>query len=238
MNRGTVTAADLYRMIGSGFNTSNGLGYRTATFEIYGSALRNALEVGIEQLRINDEYLVQCSGMRYKFDSKLQSPPKVFSIMINGEALDDTKKYSCTSNEFVIGFLEYLGVPFENVQFYEETEFMILSAVLSQMESIYPVVDSRVYNDKINSCREINQNSSFLSIYPNPATDYVFIDSSFENHGYVSLQISDQMGKVIFQNNNWEQKEALDLTRFSSGVYFLAVKSNYAIHTKRLTIAK
>jgi 5'-nucleotidase len=61
--QGPITGADVFRMVGYGFNTDNGLGYRIATFTMTGAALMMGLEFGLSEIEQSDEFFVQASGM-------------------------------------------------------------------------------------------------------------------------------------------------------------------------------
>ncbi|MDP3684690.1 MAG: 5'-nucleotidase C-terminal domain-containing protein, partial [Ignavibacteria bacterium] len=57
--KGPIVAADVFRMIGYGFNEINGLGYRLATFKIIGSELWKGFEICLATAEYNDEMLPQ-----------------------------------------------------------------------------------------------------------------------------------------------------------------------------------
>ena len=72
------------------------------------------------------------------------------------------------------------------------------------------------------------QNNFKLS--PNPAGEYCNFSLIVENGGVFSLKIIDMSGRVVQYSNKTIQKGynefEIDLTKFSSGVYFLKVESN------------
>jgi 2',3'-cyclic-nucleotide 2'-phosphodiesterase (5'-nucleotidase family) len=107
---GPLVPADLFRVVGYGFNTDNGLGYRFATFDIAGAALAAGLEIGVSDLSA-DEFLIQVSGMRYSYDPALPTPGRITGVLVNGVPLDPGRVYSVAANEFVPMFLEPSGFP-------------------------------------------------------------------------------------------------------------------------------
>ncbi|HTY38281.1 MAG TPA: 5'-nucleotidase C-terminal domain-containing protein, partial [Bacteroidota bacterium] len=79
--KGPLVASDFFRVVGYGFNTDNGLGYRLATFKMTGSGLVAGLEYGVSDFDQNyDEFLVQSAGIKYSYDPTLQSFGRVTSV--------------------------------------------------------------------------------------------------------------------------------------------------------------
>lgn len=63
-------------------------------------------------------------------------------------------------------------------------------------------------------------NNTETSIYPNPTTDYININSSEKNN---TIKITDLTGKVIFNGINTNK---IDVTHLTKGVYIIHVKTN------------
>ncbi len=64
-----------------------------------------------------------------------------------------------------------------------------------------------------------------LSIYPNPFTNDVFIkiNSSVENVKSWNLQITDVLGRILYTMPSLNNSNEIDLSKISSGVYFITV---------------
>lgn len=238
LHKGPITTADLFRMIGYGFNTANGLGYRTGTFEVSGLGLATALEFGMEYMQLHDEYLIQCSGMSYVYDYKLDSSPKVFQIIIGDKPLEYEKMYSCTANEFTISFLGFLGIPIENVEMFDETEFMLVSAMVSGKEEISPLVDGRVQNSKFTNVKPNIKSDSKVSLYPNPAKESLNI--AFDEEEIVKIIIFDLFGKEVLRRNvNGEAfNQNIILSEIPNGLYICNIVTKAGAYQERLIIAK
>ncbi|WP_312556405.1 T9SS type A sorting domain-containing protein [Empedobacter brevis] len=68
---------------------------------------------------------------------------------------------------------------------------------------------------------ELNEyNNTETSIYPNPTTDYININSSEKNN---TIKITDLTGKVIFNGINTNK---INVTHLTKGVYIIHVKTN------------
>lgn len=69
-----------------------------------------------------------------------------------------------------------------------------------------------------------NQNSS-ISIYPNPAKNFIKINNTGSNTSS-SIVISSVNGKIWYKNDNAENINTIDLSNFSNGIYFMQIKLN------------
>jgi 5'-nucleotidase/UDP-sugar diphosphatase len=171
---GPIVAADAFRVVGYGYNTVNGLGYRLVTFEIAGAALYAGLEFGLSNIEQDDEFLVQVSGMKYSYRPTLPAFARVTSVEVGGAPLDLQAMYTVTANEFVPMFLNLLGIPYANAHVCgDTTEFSALAGYIQQLGTLTPQVEGRVFvpptgivsphnSNEIASTYELSQN------YPNP----------------------------------------------------------------------
>lgn len=79
-----------------------------------------------------------------------------------------------------------------------------------------------------------NANSNGLNIYPNPATDILYVD----NLSGISIdvfEISDMAGRIIY-SGNLNNGNSIDLSQIEAGNYLLKVISGEKIITNKLTI--
>jgi 5'-nucleotidase / UDP-sugar diphosphatase len=144
---GPIVSADAFRVVGYGFNTVNGLGYRIATFTMTGTALLSGLEYGLSGIEADDEFLIQASGLTYVYNSGLPPLGRLVSAKVNGVPVDPSATYSVTANEFAPMFLTQLGIPFSNLHVSNDTtEFQVLAGYCAQLGSITPGVEGRVVN--------------------------------------------------------------------------------------------
>jgi hypothetical protein len=63
-----------------------------------------------------------------------------------------------------------------------------------------------------------------LSVYPNPSTNNITIQSSTE---LGSITIYNSLGEIVFQLKSKNTNEQIDLSKFSSGVYTIEVQGKY-----------
>jgi len=73
-----------------------------------------------------------------------------------------------------------------------------------------------------------------ISVYPNPTNNLLNINLNHLANKVVSIKLSDVTGRVISTRTNPSNIVQFDLTNESAGVYFITVKSNNAILTKKV----
>jgi 5'-nucleotidase len=145
---GTFTTGDLFRANGYGFNMTNTLGFQLATFDLTGMDILTGVTFGLSEIEMNDEFLIQVSGMEYTYDGTKPAEERLVSVKINGMPIDPTATYSVTANEMVLGILAFIGIVPANVSILTgATEFEALSLyVISQNNFIQPKTLGRVLN--------------------------------------------------------------------------------------------
>jgi hypothetical protein len=72
------------------------------------------------------------------------------------------------------------------------------------------------------------------SLYPNPATDVVNIETNFE---IKSIKVVNYVGQVVFNQNVNQNDFQINTSNYGSGMYFVQIENNEGVViTKRLTI--
>lgn len=87
---------------------------------------------------------------------------------------------------------------------------------------------------------EINDNITDFTVYPNPATDNVFVSGILTEKSDVKIAIVNAVGQTVIEKNyaqlNNEFNAAISLESLSSGMYFVTVSANNSKKTERLVI--
>ena len=145
---GTFTLGDLFRVNGYGFNLTNTLGFQLATFDLTGMDILTGLTFGLSEIEMNDEFLIQVSGMEYTYDGTKPAEERLVSVKIGGIPIDPTALYSVTANEMVLGILDFIGIVPANVVILEgTTEFEALSNYTITLQNVLtPSTSGRVSN--------------------------------------------------------------------------------------------
>ena len=77
--------------------------------------------------------------------------------------------------------------------------------------------------------------STQVKVYPNPANQRMFIESSKE--GKANVQLINILGEVVLEESiQLNQVQTLDLNQYQNGVYFLKVRSDNQINTFKINI--
>ncbi len=155
---GTFTAGDIFRVNGYGFNTENTLGFQLVTFDFTGMDILTGLEFGLSEIEMNDEFMLQVSGLEYAYDGTKPAGERLVNVKINGLPIDPQKVYSVTANEMVIGFLSYVGItPSEQQILIGVTEFQALADyIVAQNNFVVAKTLGRVLN--------VGDQTSFMGI--------------------------------------------------------------------------
>lgn len=74
-------------------------------------------------------------------------------------------------------------------------------------------------SNKSDSSNDTDYN--LLKVYPNPTTDFIYIDSNKKIEEVVVYNVSGQMFEMSYEN-----KDTLDFSNYSSGIYFVKVKTD------------
>ncbi|MBK7632056.1 MAG: 5'-nucleotidase C-terminal domain-containing protein [Ignavibacteriales bacterium] len=144
----TFTPGDLFRANGYGFNLVNTLGFQLATFDLTGMDILTGLAFGLSEIELNDEFLIQVSGMEYTYDGTKSAEERLVSVKINGIPIDPEATYSVTTNEMVLGILDYIGITPSNITILDGiTEFQALyQYVMTHDNFIQPKTLGRILN--------------------------------------------------------------------------------------------
>lgn len=92
--------------------------------------------------------------------------------------------------------------------------------------------------DCANSTVGINDaiNLPSFTIYPNPASEFITIETSEFNSG-TSIQIMDLTGKIIKSESLQSNTQQLDVSHLSKGLYFIKIQNNKGLYTvKKITV--
>jgi len=94
----------------------------------------------------------------------------------------------------------------------------------------------------IQDCTGIDENSkSDYTIYPNPANDFLVLETSNAKTEDLSLRIFNVLGETVFNKDIKYSSEStfkIDLSQMGEGVYFIRIASKTATEIKKIIIRK
>jgi Secretion system C-terminal sorting domain len=82
---------------------------------------------------------------------------------------------------------------------------------------------------------ERNENK-FVSIYPNPATNYIILTTHFNKNSIATIEIFNSFGQIVSAKIAKENTTKIDISSFASGVYFVKVITETEKHIEKLII--
>ena len=106
-----------------------------------------------------------------------------------------------------------------------------------QYKTVNIIVDSLIIND--NTVGIIEHTGSFsLSVYPNPANRFLFIeyDQQILNAKLSLKSVLNQKQNINYHLNNG--KAIVDLSNVANGIYLLSVVSEKGIATRKINVLK
>jgi hypothetical protein len=79
-------------------------------------------------------------------------------------------------------------------------------------------------------------NGGKISIYPNPATDNVFVKSDFT---ITNIEVLNYIGQTVYTRQNVSAKTVkVNVANLTTGVYFVKVTTVEGIKTVKITVTK
>lgn len=241
--KGPITPADVFRMIGYGFNTVNGLGYRIATFKITGAELWKGLETCVSQAELNDELLAQVSGMTYDFNVNKPAGERIIKVEIGGKPLDPLVSYTVTSNEFLVNAFPMFGITISDVNLLEDvTEFQVVVDYIMKKQTIVPDKSTIVTGLKDEKC-SIPAEYKLEQNFPNPFNPSTVISYQLPKDEFVKLRIYNLLGEEVSTIVNQIQSAGnyqikWNAEKLTSGVYIYRLEAGNFVQTKKMILAK
>lgn len=245
--KGPIVAADLFRVVGYGFNEHNYLGYRMATFTMTGAAIVQGLETGLEYCiqEQNDEFLIQASGLTYRYNAYRPAGERCTEILVNGEPIDPAKEYSVASGEFTPMFMSTLEIPFSNLKIYNDTtEFHTLVAYVSQRDTINPLYRNTI----VSPVKERDRSSRPIEFgleqnYPNPFNPTTMITYSIPAATDVSVDVYNMLGQKVETLVHERKTEGFYTVRWNaqhvaSGIYFCQLQAGSKVFTIKMQLVR
>ena len=244
--QGPLVAADVFRMLGYGFNEVNGLGFRLVTFDVLGGELLAGIEFGLSTIEQNDEFLIQVSGINYEYSISLPPYSRLTNATIGSDPVDPSATYSITTNEFVLEVMQLLlGMQPSNVYLYEDlTEFEVVVDYIASQGTIHPLSECR-----ITDLQEEGDNTNFpdefvlSQNYPNPfnpstTIKYEIPGQAMNDNVHVQLRVYDILGREVAVLVNEQQKSGYyeiewNAAELSSGIYLYQLLAGKSVLVKK-----
>ncbi len=247
---GPIVAADVFRVVGYGFNEVNGLGFNLGTFSINGADLVAGLEWGVSDLSSVDDFFIQVSGMTYAYDPTLPVYSRITTVTVGGQPLNPAATYTVVSNAFTPMILGSIGIPFSDLHICggDTTEFQTLLAGIIAAGTLRPYVDGRVKADIATAIRYEPAAPEAYTLeqnYPNPFNPSTKIGYRISGPGssWVKLSVYDMLGREVAVLVNQQHPAGnyavtWNAGGMASGVYYYRIIAGSFLDSKRMVVVK
>ena len=237
--RGPIVGADIFRSVPDGYDPATGLGFTLATMDIQGSELIKGMEIGLSQLGINDDYFLQYSGLRFKYDPTQPVGSRVIipSIRIKGVPIDPAKTYTLTTNSGLAMLLSMLGLSVTNLNILPDFEYNVVKDFLSARRVVIYEPEGRIIEEhhhvswKPRNCNDEHshhQNQIVYSNAPNPFNPSTVIRYEIPSIGTVHIAVYNTLGQLMATLVNEQLSQGAHEVVWNandkpSGIYFYKI---------------
>jgi len=137
----------------------------------------------------------------------------------------------------------YQTPAFKNVELAANTELGVVDAFnLTAPKfnlTIGSALNTKSYWDNTTALSVNKANVGTLTLYPNPATSEVSLVVPFETNSVVNIKIFDVTGRQVYGKQTMSiERENIDITNLSNGVYLVIAKQDNVTLTQKLFVRK
>lgn len=241
---GPLVPADVFRTVGYGFNTENGLGYHLVTFEMRGAALMAGIEFGLSGIEQNDEFFIQASGLTYTYNARRPPFSRLVDARVGTVPLDPAATYSIATNYLVLLVLSQLQIPFSNPHVFsgDTTEFQVLTAYISQFDTLRPIPRQRILSpvkEITSTPREFRLDQNYPNPF-NPATRIVFYLTEKAPTNLIIFNLLGQEVVTLVNStlDSGQHEIAFNAYNLPSGVYLYRLQSGNLVQSRKMLLMK
>lgn len=98
---------------------------------------------------------------------------------------------------------------------------------------------SAIFTLNVDVCTELTEltNQNYFSVYPNPSSDFIYIESNHKGE-VLNIEIYDTVGRKVKHEFLINSNTPLNLENLPNGIYFLQIKTGNQIVCKKKIIKK
>lgn len=246
---GPVAAADVFRTYPYGYDASDALGFRLASFDLYGGEILGVLQalLGFVHPEINDwDFLIQSSGLCFTVNVTPQGEYQLETVLINGQPVNPTAAYTVVSSDRVVGYLQDLfQITPANLNIYPA------SVAQAAMEYVATFDTLNFASTGCNIVTGIDDFGSIAKIehfdlkqnYPNPFNPSTTIEYFLPKAEYVQLKVYDVLGREVATLVNERQiagsyQVQFNASNLSSGMYIYKISAGSFSSARKMVVIR
>jgi 5'-nucleotidase/UDP-sugar diphosphatase len=248
LNPGPVTAADLFRAYPYGYDASDGLGFRLASFDLTGAQIRGVLQAllgFVDPQTLAYDYLIQSTGLDMAIDkTHPKEGLKLTAVRIKGNPVHPDSIYSIASSSQIVGYLQKLfQIQPANLTLYPVSVFQVIKEYASRHDTLRFRSDNHntpVQEKKIGAVRGFNLEQN----YPNPFNGETVFRFNLPRSAAVTFEIFNVNGERIAAPLTDRSLDAgghtvrFNAASLSSGVYVYRVKSEGFAESRKMMLLR
>lgn len=156
ISRGAIVGADIFRPLSYVEDTTT-LGLDLVTFKIDALNLITGMEATLSMLGINEDFLLQVSGLRFAYDPTKPVGQRVILplVFIGGKPLNPAKLYTVTANVGVAALLPLLGVNVSDERFVGQTDYAVLKDYIKHRPLLFSSPQLRIVELKSSALQAV-----------------------------------------------------------------------------------
>ncbi|HEY6950876.1 MAG TPA: 5'-nucleotidase C-terminal domain-containing protein [Bacteroidota bacterium] len=262
--QGPIVGADIFRPLCNGYDPATGLGFKLVKMNLTGIDIVTGLESSLSYLGMDDDFFLDVSGMRFRYDATRPVGQRVDikSIHIEGKKFNPIGTYSVTVNEGIAALLSLMGITPTGLQVLPDLEYNVVSDYIRHLETIAYTAQGRIRDNSVRpianqkgqeaDVTEEFEESNATSIpkefalgqnYPNPFNPSTTFSVDVPRESFVSLKIYNLLGQEVAMLANGTVKAGtyqyhFDASRLSSGTYIYQLRSGDVVQTKKMILTK
>ena len=252
---GPLTPADLFRTYSYGYDASDGLGFRLASFDIYGAELlgaMNALNGFIVPEFGYYDYLLQSCNLSFSLDMDGSGQLSLGEVTIGGQPVAPESTYTIASSDQVVGYLINLfGIEPQNLNIYPVSAYQVVLDYVARLDTVDFVSDG---HNSVTPVEKADGNpvivSSFElgSNYPNPFNPETTIPFKLDRAADVVLEVYSVTGQRVATllsaylpagsyKIRWNGQSQAGFA-VSSGIYLYRIRAGGQEFTRRMVLIR
>ena len=243
---GKITEADVFRAVSYGFDPPTAKGFQMATFDVTGMELLKAMEFGLSQLGVSEDFFLQFSGMKFEYDPKQPVGQRVIisSVRIRHKRLSLAKVYSVSVNSGVAGLIPLAGVNATNIVIRPEFEYDVVSNYISRSRNISYHSEGRIRELHCHPLRltkeeVVPENLESENVYPNPFNERINFRINSKTEKHVSIVLYNQLGEQVYSVSKeiipeGESMIEINTGSLKSGIYYYRIIEGTRVVTGRV----